>query len=171
MPRNVLGVVLLGAAGCARSTPARILPSTPPTPLVAYEAGERSLSAPPGGRLTSNSEDLAIEYDGPAILVVTSVSKQGVSLSESDIERVLHRIKGMADAPLAKEVSSEAALFCVENRPRVACARVNNEAGVMVLSTFAAPPALYEPFGGARIAAEAARTAKGFRPPEPLPPP
>jgi hypothetical protein len=171
MPRITPALAVLALAACARATGARILPPSPPTPLVPYQVDERSLLAPPGGQLKSNSEDVEIHYDGPAVLIVTSVSKTGVSLSESDIERLLHHVPGMADAPLAKEESKEAALFCVENRPRAACARVNDEAGVMVLATFAAPLATYDPYGGARTAAEAARSAKGFRPPEPLPPP
>jgi hypothetical protein len=171
MLRAVVAVTILAGA-CAPHATARILPASISQPLVAYEMDDRSLYAPAGGRLSSTSDDLMVQYEGGATLTVAAVPRNGVSLSEADIGRMLRGVHpSLRSAPLAKEESPEAALFCVENHPFAVCARINGEADIVVLSTFVATDPLYESLGGARLAAEAARTAKGMRPADALPPP
>ena len=171
MVRAVLAVSVLTLGACTTPS-ARILPAALPQALVPYAAEDRSFMAPAGGQLIPRSDDILLQYEGPATLMVTSVSKKGVSMSEADIARMLRSAHhSLGSARLAKEESPDAALFCVENRPLAACARIDADAGVIVLSTFEAAPALYDSLGGARLAAEAARTAKGFHPEEALPPP
>ncbi|HEY8091132.1 MAG TPA: hypothetical protein VIF09_24885, partial [Polyangiaceae bacterium] len=66
---------------------------------------------------------------------------------------------------------------CVEGAPpahTAACARIDAESrrgGALILTTFVAGPAVYASMGGARIPAEAARSAHGFGGGEQLPPP
>jgi hypothetical protein len=163
---------------CA-SPPGPISPAQLPAPPIAYAGNGASFTAPPGGTPTWTDEDAAVSYPAGAKLTVSAIASERGALSESDIERALRRIPGLGGQLLTKEERPGAAVFCMQSAPPstvAACARIDEETrrgGALVLTTLLANTAAYASLGGARVAAEAARTATGFRvaPSQALPPP
>ena len=165
-------------AACS-APPGPISPAQLPGAPIAYAGGGASFTAPAGGTPSWTDEDAAVSYPAGAKLTVSAIASERGALSESDIERALRRIPGLAGQPLTKEERPGAAVFCMQSAPPstvAACVRIDEETrrgGALVLTTILANTAAYVSLGGARVAAEAARTATGFRvaPPQALPPP
>ena len=178
MSRALVLLPALAALACS-APPGPISPAQLPGAPIAYAGGGAAFTAPAGGTPTWTDEDAAVSYPAGAKLTVSAIASERGALSESDIERALRRIPGLAGQPLTKEERPGAAVFCMQNASPstiAACARFDEETrrgGALVLTTLLANAAAYVSLGGARVAAEAARTATGFRvaPSQALPPP
>lgn len=189
-PRTFAWTLVLACAACAAqvactSSPGPITPAQLPAAPALYTSresdgsGGASFTAPAGGKLTSSDDDAIVSYLAGAKLTVGAITSERGALSESDVERALRRIPGLAEQSLTKEESPGLAVFCMQSAPPstvAACARIDEETrrgGPLVLTTFLANAAAYASLGGARVAADAAKSAKGFRvaPSQVLPPP
>jgi hypothetical protein len=170
--------LLLSLGACAVPPPSvPIAPGALPEAPAPYTDADRAFVAPAGGRLSQSEGDTIVDWSNGARLTVTSISSGRDSVSDESIVRGLHAIRTLEDRPLMKEDSPGAILLCVEGAPPThtsACSRIDAESrrgGALILSTFVAGPAVYASMGGARVAAEAARSARGFGAGGQLPPP
>jgi hypothetical protein len=171
---------LLFVAACA-SVPVPVHPvapaSLPAGALVPYEQAGRSFSAPPGGTLDGEY----VRYPSHAVVYFGSTWSRGDELTDERVWSFLRFDLGALahEAVRMREHRAGMTLLCLQgddiarDAPRTraaACARVLDDdvrrgEGVVVIAVFRASPTEYERLGGARVAAEAARSARGFEPP------
>jgi hypothetical protein len=160
--------VLLLCAGCA-TAPGAIVPASLPA-SARYEESGRAFVAPPGGAARFD-EDAEVTF-GNAKLTVSAIASARGAAAESYVEDALQHIPGLSGRPLLRDGS----VYCMESAPPsriAACARIDDATragGPIVLTTFIADAKTYVSLGGVRVAAEAARSASGFRVDERLPP-
>jgi hypothetical protein len=166
------------ALGACASPAGPIAPPQLPQAPVAYSARGASFMAPADGQPTWSEDEASLSWNAGAKLTIGAVQGDRGALSESDVERALHRIPGLAGQPLTKEEAPGLAIFCMQGAAPAtvaACARIDEEArrgGSLVITTFLANAAAFTSLGGTRVAAEAAKSARGFRSaPSALPPP
>jgi hypothetical protein len=177
VPPSALAALLLLCACAAPPASVPIAPGALPAPPAPYEDADRAFVAPGGGQLSQSEGDSVVEWANGARLTVSALPSVRGSVPDESIVHALKSIRTLEDRPLMKEDGESAILLCVEGAPptrTAACSRIDAESrrgGALILSTFVAGPAIYASMGGARVAAEAVRSARGFRAGGQLPPP
>jgi hypothetical protein len=164
--------------GCAAPPPSiPIAPTALPGPTAPYEDVDRTFVAPAGGRVSQSKGDTVVDWEGGAKLTIAALSWGPRAVADESIVNALRSIRTLEGQPLMREDREGAIVLCLEGAPptaTAACARIDAESrqgGALILTTFVAHPSVYGSMGGARVPAEAARSARGFGAGERLPPP
>jgi hypothetical protein len=172
-------VVLSLMSACAGDPP--ITPATLPADPTTYtDPGTgRSFSAPAGGKLIVEKFGNGVAYGddetGVALAVRALPSPLTLGASESDLDGVMRetaqRESTARVSPMMKEVASTMTVRCFEISPHsnggprkkgAACFSTAPDDATMVLALVIGGAERYGAMGGARVAADAARSAKGF---------
>jgi hypothetical protein len=169
-------VVFVACASPPRAAP--IAPAALPAAPVPYDDQGRSFVAPADGKLVPKEDKSFVAWaKGRAGLTVSTMPRGQEATSDESVVNALKAISNLDSERLMKEEREGAIVICLENAPpstTAACARIDADSrrgGALVLTTFVGDADVYASLGGARVAAEAARSARGFGAPEALPPP
>jgi hypothetical protein len=171
----VLAFVLDSCAAPPASIP--IAPATLPVSTAPYEDVDRAFVAPEGGHVSQSKGDTVVDWESGAKLTVAALSWGPRAVADESIVNALRSIRTLEGRPLMREEGEGAIVLCLEGAPptaTAACTRIDAESrqgGALILTTFTAQPSVYASMGGVRVAAEAARSARGFGAGERLPPP
>jgi hypothetical protein len=176
--RYPCAALALALGSCAAPPPSiPIAPAALPGQTAPYEDVDRTFVAPAGGHLSQSKGDSVVDWEVGAKLTVAALSWGPRAVADESIVNALHGIRTLEGRPLMREDREGAILLCLEGAAptaTAACARIDAESrqgGALILTTFVAPPSIYASMGGARVAAEAAHSARGFGAGERLPPP
>ena len=176
-------LIALRLVACAPAPPPPVFPIDPPSlspgALVLYGDPDpgRHFLAPPGGKF----DGLFVQYPSTATLEIESTWRGGAELADARVRDYLSFDLGAVQAePRAlREQRDGLTIVCLAGvrasdsagRTHVAvCARIEDAAytrgeGVAVIVVFQADSRTYAAWGGARVAAEVVRSARGFAPP------
>jgi hypothetical protein len=186
--RAWLAIVIGGCHAPAAASP--IAPLALPEAPVAIEDGSRWFAAPSRGDVRWDGARVNVHYDaGAARLQVSAIRLGARELERSEAEMGEQLRSAIPDGSGSKgvyltEFSEDARLYCfeapAEYEPTIAnatnasgaghttfCLRIDADAKrdhVVAVAIFSGIERGYRALGGARVAAEAARTAHGFWP-------
>jgi hypothetical protein len=177
------GIVLVASTSAACGSLPPIMPAKLPAEPTTYSdpGTSRSFSAPAGGKLMVEKFGNGVVYGddaaGVALVVRGLPSPLAGGVSESDLDSIM-RDKAQKESTssvvsMMKEVAGDATVRCFEivptsqnGHPRkgAACFSDNPNELAMILAIFVGGADAYTSMGGVRVAADAAKSAKGFTP-------
>jgi hypothetical protein len=183
MRASVLAIIGVAAAslsacgGSVKRTP--ITPAALPLELARMRNAERSVRVPLGTEIvwSTDGSAAAVIDGGIGRVNVFATRAGGTNVNERDIALLFKRSLERPSGPIMREGEPPGPeIWCQESEPIqssgpplrfAACVRVDEETrrnGVMTLAVFGTTAQHFVPLGGARLAAEVLRSARGFKP-------